>query len=101
MPKATQWDSINLGVSSIQFFFNKPDETDPEKFAAVTAEMIVQAVTPEGDTKLVRDTNQPFPAQDAEATPQEVYARLMQVNPTLADLFKAVAIDAINEDPSV
>lgn len=100
MPKPTQWDSLNLGVSSIQFFFNKEDENDATKCAPLTVQMTVQAQTTEGATMLVTDTVQPFPAQDEAATPQQIYARLVQVNQTLADAFKAVAVQAIDEDPS-
>ena len=100
MPKPTQWDKLNLGVSSIQFLFNQTAQADEEKFAPLTVQMTVQAQTTEGATMLVTDTVQPFPAQDQPATAQQLYARLVQVNQTLADAFKAVAIQAIAEDPS-
>ena len=101
MPKATQWDSINLDVSSIQFFFNRPSEANEDKLAAITGEVIVQARTTEGATLIVRDSFQKFDDLDAPATPQEIYAALGTLTgANLQTIFKAVAIQAIDEDPS-
>ncbi|KKL52320.1 hypothetical protein LCGC14_2286640 [marine sediment metagenome] len=101
MPKATQWDSINLDVSSIQITFNESSEANEGKKAAITGKVTVQAKTPEGDTRLEHETFQKFDDLDEDATPNEIYDALGTITgANLQNVLKLVGIKAINEDLS-
>lgn len=101
MPKPTQWDAIDLSKSSIQIVFNRRSKVDSEKLAALTAGVFVQASSPDGAVLSLRDTFQKFDDLDEAATPQEIYQALGVITGAqLQAAFKAIAIRAIDEDPS-